>query len=337
MLSRFARRAARIGHARTRHLLVTCGLIMGLMLAASMVWFVVTLRPLVIADAARELRNDALMLADAEDRILQAVDVVQLGLIEHMREIGIDTTERFETVMGTEEAHGNLQDRTAGLSYISALSLLDPHGNLLNLSRRWPPPAINDGDRDFIRALTTDGGAQSFISGPSRSRSTGQWTIYLSRRFENPDGRLIGFVVSTIRVGSFEEFYARLPLTGGGSFALYRADGVLMARYPHVDPLIGQTFADTDHFRRLLAALDGGSVQQRSPLDGKERLVAPAAMPHFPLIVSASDTLESILGMWRTETRIFVVATAFLELVIATTILLWIREIAGGRERTCAC
>ena len=40
--------------------------------------------------------------------------------------------------------------------------------------------------------------AQAFISEPSQSETTGEWTIYFSRRFEAPDGQLIGIVVSTI-------------------------------------------------------------------------------------------------------------------------------------------
>ena len=90
MLSHFARLAASIGHDRTRYLLVAGGLVIGLTLATVMTWFVMELRQHAIADATRELRNDALMLAEEEDRLLQSVDVVQQSLIEHLREIGIE-------------------------------------------------------------------------------------------------------------------------------------------------------------------------------------------------------------------------------------------------------
>ena len=99
MLSHFARLAASIGHDRTRHLLVACGLLIGLTLATVMTWFVMELRQHAIADATRELRNDALMLAEEMDRLLQSVDLVQQSLIEHMREIGIDSPEKFEHQM----------------------------------------------------------------------------------------------------------------------------------------------------------------------------------------------------------------------------------------------
>ncbi len=190
--------------------------------------------------------------------------------------------------MASREVHRDLGRRIAGLPHIASLALNDRHGGLLNFSRAWPPPAINDADRDFIHELTMAKAPTTFISEPSQSKTTGQWTIYLSRRFEAADGQLIGFVISTIQMAYFEQFYARLPLTGGGSFALYRRDGMLMARYPHVDPKVGKTFAATINFNRMLASLDKGVVRQESLLDGKDRLIAPYAMPHFPLFVAVS-------------------------------------------------
>ena len=71
-----------------------------------MTWFVMELRQHAIADATRELRNDALMLAEEEDRLLQSVDVVQQSLIEHLREIGINSPEKFELLIASRDAPG---------------------------------------------------------------------------------------------------------------------------------------------------------------------------------------------------------------------------------------
>ena len=40
------------------------------------------------------------------------------------------------------------------------------------------------------------------ISEPLKSKTTGQWTIYFSRRLEARDGRLIGIVLSTSAVAT---------------------------------------------------------------------------------------------------------------------------------------
>ena len=205
MLPRLAQIAARLGSPRARHLLVAGGLLTGLVLAAAMTWYVVTSRQTVIDDAVREMRNDALMLAEDEDRLLQAVDVMQLRLIDHMREIGVASPEQLAQLMTSQAVQQNLRDRIADLPYIATLLLFDRHGQLLNFSRSWPAPAINGSDRDFIREITAAGTPPTFISAPSRGLVTGQWEIYLSRRFEGADGRLLGFVVSTIEISYFEQ------------------------------------------------------------------------------------------------------------------------------------
>src|ERR1700729_1371997 len=101
MLSRFIALLPRPGRFNPGHLLVACGLGIGLALAMAATWYGITSRQAVIADAAREMRNDALLLTDQEDRLLQAVNVMQLGLIKHMRAIGIDSPEQFEQLMNS--------------------------------------------------------------------------------------------------------------------------------------------------------------------------------------------------------------------------------------------
>ncbi len=275
MLSRFAIFAARLGHARARSLLLFGGLLIGITLAVAMTWFVVTLRHAVIKDAVREMRNVSLMLSEQDDRLLQSADLVQLSLLDHMRQIGIDSPQKFERMMASEAAHRDLRDRIAALSYIGSLSLHNLRGDLLNFSRTWPPPLINVADRDFFQAVSGPDGFLTFISEPIRSVTTGKWTIYLSRRFNTVDGQLIGIVLSTIDIDYFEQSCAQLPLTGGGSYSLYRRDGLLLARYPHVDPQIGKTFVATLNFNRMLGALDGSLLQFKSMLDGKDRFVVP--------------------------------------------------------------
>ncbi len=335
MLSRFSKFASWLGNPAASQPVAAWSVLIALVMAVAMIWHVVTSRQGVIADAGREMRNDALLLAEVEDRLLLANEAVQLGLIEYMREIGVDSPEKFEQLMASRAVHQNLADRLAGLPYLSALILSDRDGALVNASDRWPTPAVNNADRDFIRNLTAAGAPPSYISEPSVGKVTGRLTLYISRRFEAGDGRLIGIVTSTIMVDYFEQFYAQIPLTGGGSFVLYRRDGVLIARYPHVDRAVGKVFAATPNFRRLLDALDTGVVRLDSQFDGKDRLIAPRAMAHFPLIITVGDSIGSILGGWRQQIRIPIATTALVELLIAGTVLLTVRQARGNaRLRT---
>jgi diguanylate cyclase (GGDEF)-like protein len=326
MLSLIDKLAPCLSRPRAGQWLTACGLCIGLVLAAAVTWYGFASRQHVIDDAVREMRNDALMLSEQEDRLLQSVDTIQLGLIEHMRQIGIDSPEAFERLMTSREVHQNLNDRIAGTSYVTGLSLIGRTGQLLNSTRDWPRPSLNDADRDFIRDAVAQ---RSFVGEPSPSKFNGQWIIHLSRRFEAVDGQLIGFVVATIQVEYFEQFYAQLPLTGGGSFALYRRDGVLLARYPRIDPKVGITSAATMNVNLLVGTPDNGVLRLISIFDRKDRLIVPHSLAHFPLIVTVSDTLASILGSWRDEIGAVIAAAVLMELMIAGTILLAVRHLHG--------
>ena len=329
MLSRIGRLAAFIGHARARYLLLACGLLIGLVLAGGTLVLLLELRRHDIADAELELRDLTLVLAADSDRGLQAVERVQFGLIKHLRELGIDSPERLEAEAGSFELHQDLKDRIAGVSHIAALALLDQYGRRLNFTRSWPSARVDDSDRDFVLAQLSPDAPPLFISAPSQSKSSGKWTIYIARRFNAPDGRLVGIVVATIETAYFEQFFSTIALEGEGSFALYRSDGVLLARYPHVDPMIGQTFGDTANFTRVHASVDHGTVMQDSLLDGRSRLIAPQSLAHYPLVIAVTNTMDAILAVWRTQIRIFGGAALLLELVITGIIMLAVRHLHG--------
>jgi diguanylate cyclase (GGDEF)-like protein len=329
MRSRFAELAAAMGHAHARHFLVACGLLLGLVLAATGAWVIGDLRSDHISHTKQDLTRLSFVLATELDRELQGIDLLSLSLIEHMRQLGIESPDAFDRQMKPIEVHQDLAERIAGLPHIAALSLHDRNGTLINFSRSWPAPQIDVRDRDFIRVLLEPNAPKTVISEPVQSKTTGKWTIYFSRRFEASDGTLIGIVVSSIVGDYFEQIFAKLALDDAGAFGLYRSDGTLLVRYPHADPKIGTTFRQTENYNRMLGAVDHGIARLTSLLDGKDRLVAGHTVAHYPLIITASDTIDSILEAWRTEALAFGSVLVFLELILALMVLLGVRHLLG--------
>ena len=330
MLSRFGRLAAHIGHARSRHLLLTGGVLLGLLLAFAALWFLVELRRDDITDAARELKNLSVIMAEETDQEFQAAELLQLGLIEHIRALGITSPADFERAAASAEMHQNLRDRVAGLPNIDNLSLEDVRGSAISASSRKWPSAPNDlSGREFFRRLTADSALVSWIGVPVRSLYNGLWVIMFTRKVTAQDGRLLGFVNTAIQLAHFEREFAKIMLNGGGSFVLYRRDGTLLARYPHIDPLLGTTFAGNDNFHLLLDTQDGGTLRLTSMMDGKYRLIAVHSVAHYPLIITVTEKMASVLSGWRNEVMVFGGGTAFLELVVAAIVLLGIRHVRG--------
>jgi diguanylate cyclase (GGDEF)-like protein/PAS domain S-box-containing protein len=326
MPSHLERLAAFITRAEAKRLVFAAGLSISLILAAAVVWLLVELRQEDIADAGSKIGDLALILAEETDRSFQAAALVQAGLIENIRQQGIDSADDFERDLGSLAVHRNLQDRIAGLPHIAALSLVDRHGVLLNFSRSWPSPRTNDADRDFIQRLLEPGAPKSIISEPQRSKSSGRMTIYLSRRLNASDGRLIGIVVTTMEAGHFEWLFSTIAAKEFVAFALYRRDGTLLAGYPH------EGAANPTHdLGGVATSLGDGSARPAVGTDGRERLIAARGLAQYPLLITASQSMKSILKPWRVELHVLGGTAILLGLLIAGIVLLG-RRYVHNRE-----
>ena len=332
MLSRFATLVAQFGHARARNLLIACGLLLGIAVATSTVLLLIELRNEDLADSARELKNLSLTLAEETDRGLQAAEAIQTGLIDHMRQLRIDSPDSLATLASSSNFHQTLQDRIANLPLIDAMALLDAHGRMVSTSRSFPAPQVDLSDREYFRALAGDASPDSVISEPVLNRTSHALTVMFARKFTATDGRFLGIVSSGIQLDYFEKIFSRIALDGDSSFALYRRDGLLLARHPRVDPDIGRTFTRSEGFDSLLDFLDHGTFRRLSMVDGKYRLIAPHSLPHYPLLISVTETVQSILAPWRSEVLTFGGGTLLLELVIAGIVVLGVRHLRAYEQ-----
>src|SRR5262245_56618337 len=83
---------------RAVHWLARCGILLGAVVIAGVVGMIADLRDRALAASERQLRNTALILAEQTDRAIQAVELMESGLIERMKALGIATAEDFERV-----------------------------------------------------------------------------------------------------------------------------------------------------------------------------------------------------------------------------------------------
>ena len=336
MPSRLASLAALLGHPRARHLLVTCGLVTGLVLALGTAWLSVRARQDDLANAGRELKNLSLVLAEETDRAFQSMELVQLGLTQQLREQGIDTAEKFDHELVSQQVQRDLQSRVASLPQISALGLVTRDGRMISLSRGWPMQPVGVADREYFKALTRDPGQVSFISAPVQNRANGAWTILFVRTFTGSDGQPIGFITTGLELTRFEQFFAAIAVGRDASFSLYRSDGILLARYPPPDAGLGRTYGRAADFHDLRLSLDNNVVIRPSVIDGKPRLLAPHSVTHFPLMLIAGNTLAAVLQPWWVRTRLMIGVVAMVELILAGIVWLGVRQLRDQERLTAA-
>ena len=279
-------------------------------------------------NSRRELENTVLLLSRHFDQQLDDFGAVQNDLIAYMRSGGIDSVERYKRRMSSPEIHLMLRDKLSALSYVGGVNVFDSDGVLINSSSVWPVPAISVADRSYFKAFKGAPQSPDMLVEPVYSRITGVWTTVIARKITGPHGEFLGTIGRGIEPANFETFFASLALGDNAAVAMFHRDGTLLARYPHMDSLIGQNFADGPFFQNILSKSDHGTMRTVSPLDGKDRLGAVRALSRFPIIVAATTTASAALADWRAQIRFMIGAAGLAMLVITVMLYLVVRKLS---------
>jgi diguanylate cyclase (GGDEF)-like protein/PAS domain S-box-containing protein len=84
--------------------------------------------------------------------------------------------------------------------------------------------------------------------------------------------------------------------------------------------MIGQTFNKGPSAQRAVFEEPQFAAQLRSPIDGKDRIVASRMLNTLPLVIVATTTVDSTLAAWRSQTRFFI-SMAILSLLVTALML----------------
>ena len=254
-----------------------------------------------LADAARELHTLDLLLAVETGRSFQTVELLLDNIAEQVGAEGDVTPDMVVERESTKAVHDLLQARVADVPQLDAVTIVAASGRLINFSRGWPIPDVRLDDRDYFRALR-DGHDKLFLSEPVVNRGSGTPTVYLARRLSAPDGAFLGLALGAIQLSTFERLYASLQLGDGNVVALWRRDGVLLARYPTITP--GRRMPP-DAIVPPQGPWHGveGVFEREGDLDGKgPELRVIASHPAdglVPLQVNIARSERVILSDWR--------------------------------------
>lgn len=292
---------------------------------------IVSFRHRALMNTGRELQNTVLLLSRHFDRELDNFDAVQRDLIQRMQLSGMGTPEAFRRQTSDETVHHALQTLVSGVSDNAGISIYDANGQLINSSLFWPIPAISVADRSFFKQLKADPRSSPVIVEVVRSRFTGGWTTVIARRVIGPDGTFLGAVSRGITPANFESFFESLALGDGASISMLHRDGTLLARYPHVEPMIGRNFGNTS-IQRMLQTSNHGTVRAISPVDGEDRLASAHALSNFPLQVIATTKISTALIDWREQSRFLIGAATLAALAIAVALLLIVRKLSKQHQ-----
>ena len=307
--------------------LILCGIVL---VAAIMIGTAImadVFRERALSNGERELENTVLLLTRHFVQQFEDSDLVANDLISTMQPSEMTSPEAFRTKMSAPEVHLMLKSKVSALSYLGPVNIFDSDGKLINSSSEWPLPAVDIADRPYFKTFKSNPETTNVLAEPVHSYFTGRWTTVVAHRLSGRNGVFLGVMARRIDPSSFEKFFASVALGQGAAISLFHRDGTLLARYPHVEPLIGQNFKNAPLLKKILSEGGSQTLRMQSPVDHQDRLGSAAELSHYPIVVIATMTVEAALSDWRAQTKFLIIAAGSAALVIALILFLIVRQI----------
>jgi diguanylate cyclase (GGDEF)-like protein len=280
-----------------------------------------------LQNSERELENTVLLLARHFDQQLEDFEVVQKDLIAFMRERGATTPDNYRRLMSGPDIHAMLKSKMDAQSYVGGLNIFDADGTLINSSNAWPLPKASIADRSYFQIFKSSPYSPDMQVAPVFSRVTGVWTIVIVRKVIGPNGEFLGVVGRGVEPAVFEKFFSTVALGEGSAIVMHLRDGTLLARYPHVEDMIGKNFRTGPASQQEVFELPQSTSRLTSPIDGKDRLISSRALTGFPIVVVATTTTAAALANWHEQINMLIAVTGLSVLAIATLLTLVVRKL----------
>jgi signal transduction histidine kinase/CheY-like chemotaxis protein/HPt (histidine-containing phosphotransfer) domain-containing protein len=264
-----------------------------------------------IANAANTTATLARAFEEYAQRTIKEVDKTLLIL----RQAHDVNPEAFDLPSFTGNDHF-VNDVTLQIALIGR----DGYLKSTNLGPQTAPTDLSD--REHYRVQRDSDTDELFISKPVLGRTSGKWSIQLTRRLNGPGGAFNGVLVASVDPAYFGRFFGAMaePLGPKGAVTLIGRDGIVRARGSSSTTVaVGQAI-DPAILARMLEQRSG-VFTARSSIDGIDRITGFRALQDFPLIVAVSQGLDDVLAGQSEHRRSQLVIGAGLTLVVLIAIL----------------
>ncbi len=313
--------------------LVVCGILLIAAIAGGTATMVRNFRDHAIESSKRELENAVVLLARHFDQQLDDAEVPLVDLIDRIHQAGIVSADEFKRRMSTPEMQLELAEKVSRASKVAGINIYDADGILINSSETAHVPYVTISDRAYFKTLRSSPNEAEPQVELVLSRFTHVWKTVVARKVVGGNGAFLGIVSRAIAPAKFEDFFSAVALGQDATISMHHHNGGLVARYPHVEEVIGKDFkASSTPQAAALLQQNHGTTRLISPVDGADRLVSIQSLARFPLSVVATTTVESALAEWRAQTKFLVVAAILSAIIVAITIVLIVRRLKWQHE-----
>jgi diguanylate cyclase (GGDEF)-like protein len=296
-----------LSRASKRLIGVGAGLLLTMVAAVSLTMW--DMRSVALSDVRQNVGKLGIAIAEQTTRSIQAVDLAIEEIRKDILTQGIDTPEKFKTVLQTRELQLQLRQKDEALPQADAFTLVAADGTLVNSSRQWPIPPTDLSDRQYYRYFLDHDDPNAFISDPVQNRGNGGWTVYVVHRVNAPSGQFLGLVLGAIDLSYFRDFYKALTVGAGTTVTLLKRDGVALTSYP-TTARIGERLPPTTHWHGIVARRKQDSFLTDGTLAPDLRVVSVHPLLDYPLVVDVSVSVYESLAHWRNAAWLAAMGTA---------------------------
>ena len=214
--------------------------------------------------------------------------------------------------------HERLKKIVEEVPQMQGIAIIDRDGHPLASSNLTKvPKELNFADRDYFKAEAQNN-AGTYVSSIHTPRMQGITTSFfaVSQRRPSDDGNFNGVISIALLPGYFESFYAKMGRNEGSYFALARADGGFLARFPVPQNRLTK-LDDRSQFRQgVMQGFERYIFSVDSQIDRIDRRIGYRKLEGYPLYVLAGSEHAAMVGEWASYLSTHLVfglpATAFL-------------------------
>jgi two-component system NtrC family sensor kinase len=228
-------------------------------------------------------------------KVLQTVERTFAEIGEVVRGMSDDDIRRNEATL-----HDRLKRIVDALPQLQGIAIMDRGGQPLATSGSLPVrQGLDFSDRDYFQAHRT-GNAETYISQVHQPRmgSIGPYFFSMSQRRPSVDGQFTGVVTIALLPKYFETFYSRMATNDGSYFAMVRADGNFLARFPVPADRSARLDNRSQFQAGITQGLDRHIYTVKAQVDQIERRIGYRKVADFPIYVLAGTETSTITREW---------------------------------------
>ena len=273
----------------TAFIVVVCALLVG-----TDIWRSLAARQVQLKEMTSATTNLARAMAQHANDTIKESDTAIMGIVERVERDGTNPA-------ALERLRQLFSSRLTQLPQLNGLFVFDRTGQLIVSAEPGKLRSYNNADRDYFVFHQSHPDLGVRVGVPLLSRTTGKWTVPVSRRIDDAHGNFAGVVVATIDIDFFLRFYSSLDIGHGGAAALILDNGRMVVRRPFESRFLGADVSETALFHAHELA-KSGTFLTKSSQDGVVRLNSFRSLQDYPLFVAAALSQQEILAAWWSDT-----------------------------------